>query len=255
MNGLGVRALRAGFVFLTRVPVGGFPYSEREWKWAAASFPAVGACVGLVMATAWLAAAPVDPVLGAFAAVGAGLLATGALHEDGLADTADALGGAHGDRARLFEILKDSRVGSYGALAIAFSIGVRVALLTLLDERAPGALVLSQALSRLPPLVLLAGLPYATPPNAARSGAVVRGGPLQAGVGLLLALGVLGGWALWTGAFWTAVEVLVGLALVTLAAGAYFRHRVGGVTGDLLGAVQQVSEWLVLIAVLRSAGA
>src|SRR5438045_786510 len=111
-----VRGLRAAIVFLTRVPAGGFPYREPEWRWAPAWFPLVGAGVGAVAGgVAWLAAGAGSLVAGALAVI-ASLLVTGAFHEDGLADTADALGGAY-DREKLFAILKDSRIGSFGGAA------------------------------------------------------------------------------------------------------------------------------------------
>src|SRR5438045_5632638 len=106
-----VRGLRAAIVFLTRVPAGGFPYREPEWRWAPAWFPLVGAGVGAVAGgVAWLAAGAGSLVAGALAVI-ASLLVTGALHEAGLAATADGPCGAYG-REQLFASVRDGRVGS-----------------------------------------------------------------------------------------------------------------------------------------------
>src|SRR5262245_51603355 len=123
-----LRTARAAVVFLTRIPLGGFPYSEAEWARAAAWFPLVGSLVGALAAGAWWVVRPAGDLVAAIVAVIVCLVITGALHEDGLADTADALGGAT-DRAKMFAILKDSRIGTFGAAALALSLLLRVALL------------------------------------------------------------------------------------------------------------------------------
>jgi adenosylcobinamide-GDP ribazoletransferase len=242
-----VRAVRAAVVFLTRVPLGGFPYREAEWRWAPAWFPLVGAAVGAVAAVvSWLARGA-GPFAAAALAVSAAMLVTGAFHEDGLADTADALGGAY-DREKLFVILKDSRIGSFGAAALVMSLVLRVALLAQLGPAAPLALVLSGALSRVPPVWLMAALPYVTSPEAARSRPVARGGPAQA----LWATGVAAAIAAGSHAFTlsgalAAAGVALGSALVC---GWRFQVRAGGITGDFLGATQQVAECALLLALV-----
>jgi adenosylcobinamide-GDP ribazoletransferase len=243
-----VRALRAAVVFLTRVPAGGFPYRDAEWRWAPAWFPVVGASVGAVAGgVAWLAAGAGPLVAGALAVI-ASLLVTGAFHEDGLADTADALGGAY-DRDRLFAILKDSRIGSFGGAALVMSLVLRVALLARLGPAAPLALILAGAASRVPPVWLMAALPYVSAGEAARSRPVTRGGPLQAVVATALAAGVVG-------AAHAALSPVAALAMmgVSLAAamlcGWRFHVRAGGITGDFLGATQQVAEAALLLALV-----
>ena len=249
-----LRGLRAACTFLTRVPVGGFPYSDAEWRWAAGWFPAVGLLIGCACAAVDVALMPAGPWPAAAASVIAGLLLTGAFHEDGLADTADALGGAY-TRERLLEILKDSRVGSFGAAALTMALLLRVACLAALGPAAPAAIVVVHACSRVPPLWLMRALPYVTHDAAARSRLVARPGDPQ----VLLATG--------TGALVLLAAVALGLlrgdqaiALTLVGVGAAivcgwrFAARTGGITGDFLGATQQVVEGLGLLALLWVAG-
>jgi len=247
-----VRAVRAAIVFLTRIPAGGFPYREAEWRWAPAWFPLVGAGVGaLAGGAAWLGAGA-GPLVAAALAVITVLLVTGAFHEDGLADTADALGGAY-ERDKLFAILKDSRIGSFGAAALTMALVLRVALLARLGEAAPLALVLVGAASRVPPVWLMAALPYVTAGEASRSRPVARGGPAQAVVATLVAALVLVAAHRALSPVAVLAMVAVNLA-VALLAGWRFHVRAGGITGDFLGATQQVCECALLLALVLSAG-
>ena len=113
-----LRGIRAAFVFMTRLPLGGFPYRAADWRWANAYFPLVGMVVGALASATWLLCAPLGTWPAALAAVTASVLVTGAFHEDGLADSADALGGGIDERERVLEILKDSRLGTYGTTAL-----------------------------------------------------------------------------------------------------------------------------------------
>ncbi|HWL86801.1 MAG TPA: adenosylcobinamide-GDP ribazoletransferase, partial [Polyangiaceae bacterium] len=135
-----IRGVRAAVTVLTRLPVGGFPYSDAEWRWSAAYFPLVGGALGVVLGGVWLLSVRAGFVVAAVIAVAASLLLTGAMHEDGLADTADALGGA-ADRERVLAILKDSRIGAFGSAALTVALLLRVALLARLGASAPIALV------------------------------------------------------------------------------------------------------------------
>jgi adenosylcobinamide-GDP ribazoletransferase len=241
-----LRGARAAVVFLTRLPAGGFPYAAAEWRWAAAWFPGVGALVGALAGAIFLLAQPVGPFVAAACAVAAGLLATGAFHEDGLADTADALGGAT-DRQRIFAILKDSRIGTYGAAALAMALLLRVGLLARLDAHAPLALVLAGACARTPPVWLMAALPYVTPAEAARSKPLIPGGRAQAIAATVLCAALLAAAAA-SGRIAAATVVVLAAVLVAVAAvaGWRFRARAGGITGDFLGATEQVAEVAVL---------
>jgi adenosylcobinamide-GDP ribazoletransferase len=240
-----LRGLRAAVVFLTRVPVGGFPYADAEWRWAAGWFPLVGAAVGaLAGGVAWLAGGAGPPVAAALAVI-TSLLLTGAFHEDGLADTADALGGAY-DRDKLFAILKDSRIGSFGAAALGMALLLRVLLLARLGARAPAALVLVGAVSRVAPVWLMAALPYVTG-GASRSRPVAQGGAPQALLATLLA--AVTGALLHLSSLPAVALTAVSLG-VALVCGWRFHVRAGGLTGDFLGATQQVSECALLLALV-----
>jgi len=145
------RAARAAAVFLTRVPVGGFPFSPEEWRWASAFFPLVGAALGAIVGGLFRALQPLGETSAACFAIGASLLLTGAFHEDGLADTSDALGGAT-DREKIFVILKDSRIGTFGACALIVSLVGRVSLLARTGVEGCAALVLAGAIARAAPV-------------------------------------------------------------------------------------------------------
>lgn len=250
-----LRGVRAAATFLTRVPVGGFPYRDDDWRWASAHFPLIGLAVGAIGALACWLALPVSPLVAGGLAVAVTVLVTGGFHEDGLADSADALGGGF-DRVRVLQILKDSRIGAFGGLAITLSILLRVALLAALAGRAPVALVVAHALSRVPPIWLMVHLPYATDDAAAKSRLISRAGPAQA----LVATGwglAAGGAAVGLGGV-AAAPVALAIAVcvgVTLIAGWRFTARVGGVTGDFLGATQQLCELAILFALATGAGA
>jgi adenosylcobinamide-GDP ribazoletransferase len=168
-----IRGARAATIFLTRIPVGGFPYGSDDWRWAPAYFPLVGLGLGAIMALLSWCLQPVGPWVSAAVVVSIGMLLTGAFHEDGLADTADALGGAF-NREKLFLILKDSRIGSFGAAALIMVLFLRVALLARLGFQAPIALLLTQSFARTPPVWLMTMLPYVTQDEEAKSRRVAR---------------------------------------------------------------------------------
>jgi adenosylcobinamide-GDP ribazoletransferase len=248
-----LRGVRAAFTFLTRIPVGGFPYADADWRWSSAHFPLVGAVVGAIMAATWWLAAPLGVGPACVLALIASLVVTGGFHEDGLADTADALGGGY-DRAKVLAILKDSRIGAFGGLAIASTLLLRAALLLELGALAPAALVATQAASRMPPIWLMAVLPYATADAESKSRQINRAGVAQALVA--------SGWTVAIGGALVVAGVLPALAaLAALAAavpvaaflGWRFWRRVGGVTGDFLGATQQVVEAAMLAALVALA--
>jgi adenosylcobinamide-GDP ribazoletransferase len=247
--GASLRGARAAVTFLTRIPIGGFPYEEGEWRWAAAWFPVVGAVIGGSAAIIWTLAQPLGVMTAAVVCVGWTISLTGALHEDGLADTADALGGAS-SRARLFEILKDSRIGTFGAAALMMSVLLRVALLASLADLTSVTLVLTHCLARTAPVLLLASLDYVTPEARAKGRSfsrVTRGQALlAASSAVAIALGLTATTALPIRAVTAAFGVV---GLVTISCGAVFRRRVGGVTGDFLGAAEQIAECAVLIAI------
>lgn len=240
----------AAVVFLTRVPLPWHvPDADTRLARAAPWFPLVGAVVGGLGALGWWAgAALASPLVGAVAAVAVTIVATGALHEDGLADTFDGLGGSPG-RERALAIMRDSRLGSYGALALVLVVLGRVAALTSLGAQAPLALVGGHALARLASLPLIRWLPYA------RAGEGGSGTPFPAGVGtaglaaaaVFTALLTLLLWGAGAIAAWLAAAAVLGLAA------AWFRRRLGGITGDTLGAAIQLVELTAYLALLAGA--
>jgi cobalamin 5'-phosphate synthase/cobalamin synthase len=241
------RAAAAAIAFLTRVPVGRWiALDGSDVARGAALFPVVGAGVG---ALGGLVAAGLEGPLPALVAgaVGIGVVAlvTGAFHLDALADTADALGGA--DRTQALAIMRDSRIGSFGATALAVVLLVETATLGGLAAGgdAVAAFAVAGALSRAvsPPLARL--LSYARAdegPGSVLSGRVSEGGAAVAAVlGAGIAIAVLG----WDGAIALGAVVVVGLI-----AGLGCRVWLGGVTGDTLGAATQIAETVVLVVVL-----
>lgn len=240
-----VRDLRVCVLFLTRIPVGRIGGLEAsnlaESAWA---FPLVGLIVGAIAGGALygLAGTDASPVVCALAALAIQAIVTGALHEDGLADVADGLGGS--DRDRTLEIMRDSRIGAYGVLALVFSVALRAAMIAGIPGPGYACVVMIAAamLSRaVLPAVMLA-LPHARPDGLSQA----AGQPSLQGAAIAAGIGVL--------ALFTLLPLSVALAAVALAlifAGAviYWAHRkLGGQTGDVLGAVQQVVEIAVLAA-------
>ncbi len=244
---VGVDLLLA-FGFLTRLPVPARAWSGGTGRLARAvwAFPLVGLAVGLLGGGVWLAAdlAGLPALLCAAIAVLATVMATGGLHEDGLADVADGTGGATPERR--LEIMRDSRLGSYGALAILFAVLLRIIVYGGLGDAATAVALfvgaeafsrglLPQAMLRLPParadgLGRGAGKPREGPANAA----VLLGGAIA-----LIALGPLAG---------IAAMAAGGLAAWVVAAWA--KRRLGGQTGDVLGAMQLCGSVCFLIGAL-----
>jgi len=181
--------------------------------------------------------------LAATLGVAAAVLFTGALHEDGLADTADGIGSGR-DRERSLEILRDSRIGTYGVLALIVAMLVRVAALVPLLEAGPlgsalPAFVLAAALGRAAGPLFTAALP----PARADGVGAAAGRPDTAGVAVGLALPLLAGLAL--GA-WPALPLAL-LPLVWL--GWLARRRLGGITGDVIGCAMLLTECTAVAAI------
>ena len=233
--------------FLSRVPMPGWAgWAEGRMVQASRYFGVAGALIGLVGGVIWWLAGLVLPAVAAAGlALAAMMLLTGALHEDGLADCADGLGGGKtGDEA--LEIMRDSRVGSYGVLALVFSVGLRwAALAALAPVWGVLALAIAGGIGRamMVPATALAG--YARREGLGGSLAGGAGGvEVAAALGTALVLGLVGGWA-----------GMLALVLAMAASGGflfYMTRRVGGYTGDGLGAMAQLGE---IAAMLVLAGA
>ena len=207
-------------------------------------FPLVGALLGLTVSLAGLGFLSLAPGWAAGAAalvLVLEMVLTGALHTDGLGDTADSLGAGR-DRQRALAIMKDSRQGSFGVVAIVLALLLKWLVYSRLLALAGGWILITVAFvaSRQATAHLAASQPYARPEGG--TGAAVTGGGSWPGmtVGWLLALAIcaLAGWA--------GVAGLALSAAVVLVFGRWCRVRYGGVTGDLLGAHSEVSMIVVL---------
>ncbi len=230
--------------FLTRLPVAGLAAAETGLPARSTrAFPVIGIIVGVAgwVMLAIAAALGLPATIGALLAVATTALATGALHEDGLADTADGLGGGN-DRAGKLAIMRDSRSGAYGVLALVFSVALRAAALAALTTpRAGAALIAAHAVSR-------AGMPvimrWLEPARSDGLGASV-GQPDDAAIGWCLGIGIV--------IALVCLGFLPGLAgLIVAAAGigtlaTLARRQIGGYTGDVLGAAQQIGEIAMLL--------
>ncbi len=244
-----MRALAASVAFLTLVPVGRrVALGLGDVAAGAPFFPIVGGAVGLICgAAADGLAGPLPAFVAGGLAVGAAALLTGAMHFDGLADTADALGG--GSRERSLEIMRDHAVGAYGTVAIV--------VVCLVDAAALGALAGDGNATLVALGAAAAGraalLPQAAVLRYARAGdgqGRVLDGLGTAGV----ALGVVLGVALAIPAGGAGLAGLGGAAAVALLLGAFYRRWLDGVTGDLLGATAKLAETAFLVAALVALG-
>ena len=237
------RTFASAVQFLTRLPVPDTSdYSLQRLAAAVRYFPLVGALIGgLCAAVFWLAQLGFPIPVAIVFALATGVAVTGAFHEDGLADTIDGIGAAASDRKRALEIMRDSRLGTYGTIALVAALALKFAALAALPALGICvALVAGHGLSRLSSVL------------AMQTGSYVR----EDGAGTPVA-GPLGGFAwfmvLLTGLLLTAgLASLLSPAAALLALGGaaaghvamrlYYEPRLNGYTGDTLGAVQQASE-------------
>jgi len=236
-----VSGLLDAVTFLTRVPIGAKRRHDADVGGAVPWFPVVGAIVGLVVAAAYAGAARFVPALiAATLAVATGVLITGALHEDGFGDVADAFGGG-ASREDALRILKDPRLGTFGVLAVVVSVLVRVAAIAALTGRV--ALVVVPAVHALA--------------RAAAVGAMAIFEPVESGLGAVYtrsaslrraSIGVVAGAAIASALLrvWVAPAVAIGF-VVCIAMGAFAKRKIGGINGDVLGAIEQLAEMALLI--------
>ncbi|MBW8718670.1 adenosylcobinamide-GDP ribazoletransferase [Variovorax paradoxus] len=257
----GVRHYLLALQFFTRVPVTGrlaewIGFSPQMLRASAAHFPGVGWLVGGVGAAVFvLALRGLPGVAGALAAallsMAATVLLTGAFHEDGLADVADGLGGS-ADRSRALEIMKDSRIGAFGAIALVLALGLKAALLASMAgqgaQAVAGAIVGAHVLSRLAPLFLIRWLPYVGDSGASKAKPLadaIGGGALLVGVLWSVPAALL---MLATQGPARTIAMAVACALAALVMARMFRRRLQGFTGDGLGATQQLCELAIYLA-------
>ena len=252
-----VRLFFVALQFFTRLPIPAWVGFEPHWlHHASRYFPLVGIVVAAISAAVYAIAAFVLPAsVAAVLATCAGVYATGAFHEDGFADVCDGFGGALTPE-RVLEIMKDSRVGAYGAIGIALLLGLKCVLLAeLAPASAVAALFVAHPLSRLAACALIWRLDYVRTidPKAKPLAQHMSGAELAIGAACaLLAVLPIGvcGYLSWTSML--AGALLGGVAAAWLAW--KFVRRIGGYTGDCLGAVQQASEVAIYLGVLAIAG-
>ena len=232
-------------MFLTRLPVRG---PRVALAGAVVAFPLVGILVGAMGGGAfWLAAlAGLPPLASALIALAATVILTGALHEDGLADAADGLAGHTAEDS--IRIMRDSRTGGYGVLAMVFSVGLRAAALAAIAD--PLAVVMAMvavgAISRAAMPAVMLALPRATSTGLGAAAGKPAAADTLFGIAVaaLLALALLGPAG--------ALAILAAATVATLVIAALARRRLGGYTGDILGAVQQLAEIAALLALVAA---
>jgi adenosylcobinamide-GDP ribazoletransferase len=235
--------------FFTRLPIPRWVGFDADWqRHAIRYFPATGLPVAAASVGAYALAAQLWPqIVAVLLATAAGILVTGAMHEDGLADACDGFG-AGGGAQRILAIMRDSHAGVFGIVGLVLMLALKCAALSALPGRqTAAALLLAHPLSRLACLPLIRALPYVRTEGKARALAqqISRGECL---IGVLTVLPVLllvgaAGWLPWSG-------LLFGIGLAVLGVwwlARLFVRGIGGYTGDCLGAVQQVSETMLYL--------
>ncbi len=239
--------------FFSVLPIPGTDFSDDETKLneAVLAFSLAGLILAIPPAIIWyLASGLVSPFLSAALAIALGAAITGCLHEDGLADCFDGLGGAW-DRERALEIMRDSAIGTYGAAALFFSFTFRILALTSLSPwKGAMALLMAYCIGRGALVIAIHTAQYARPSGLAtnvREGTDSNGFYRTLGItlGLSLVIAVAGGG--FSGLLTSFLALFAGLA-AAWAMLQWLISRIGGYTGDGLGAMEQVAEISVLIA-------
>jgi adenosylcobinamide-GDP ribazoletransferase len=208
---------------------------------AAAFFPIAGLIISLPIALVWFVSSSYLPAtIAAGLAIGLSLLITGGLHEDGFADCADGLG-ATPNRERALEIMRDSRIGTYGSLALILSIGLRWAALASLGPLSGVfAIIICNVGARSAMTIAMQFSNYARPEGLGKQANTIRQSDFIAAIIIASLIAILCGW------FWG----FIALSLAYIAAWLFLKrleHRLGGYTGDGLGAMEQIAEITILI--------
>lgn len=248
-----MKSLLAAIAFLTRIPVGKVAaFDAADVAHSAGWFPLIGVLLGTVYSlAAALLRKCLPPEVVAVLLVILDALATGALHYDGLADTADGFGGGR-SREDILRIMRDHAIGSYGGLALASLVALKVTAYAALLKQSNWivALIVTPALGRWSILLLTATLPYARPSASVIESMGKRsllGGTatvLVAMIAAMIATMIAATSATTSGRAWIAMAVV---AAVTAAFGLYCRRRIAGITGDTLGANLQLCESAALL--------
>jgi adenosylcobinamide-GDP ribazoletransferase len=237
---MSIRSMRAAMAFLTVIPVATREGESGE-RLGRAYFPAVGALLGLLAGAGFaLVSAVTSPLVAAVGATAVMGVLTGALHLDGLADAADGLFGA-GDLARRLEVMRDSRVGSFGLVAVVLVlVGDVAALASMSPARAIVALVVAGALSRWALLLVIETVPYVR-----QAGLGVAAGGQHRAFDLVLGSAITTIVCLLD---WNRAAAAAAVAvLIAAVVGSIARRRIGGATGDVFGATAELSQLGVLV--------
>lgn len=252
-----MRLFLVALQFLTRLPVRLHRFEPAWLNDCVRHFPLVGALVGSVGAGVLVAGAQWWPAwVAALLALAATVALTGGFHEDGLADTFDALGGVV-PREKALAIMKDSRIGSYGALALGLSLLLRAALLAVLATRplagAVAALLASHAWARAAAVGVMVSLPYGGDAEHAKAKPLALAvAPRNLAIALSWCLALAGALAAWGVAWQRLAVAALAVLLVAVVMRQWLRRRLGGYTGDGLGATEQLAEIAVLLAFTAS---
>jgi adenosylcobinamide-GDP ribazoletransferase len=238
----GLTPFLAALAYFSRIPIPrSIQLDAADLQRGLAYFPWVGLLVGLIQGvTVWLGQAYLPSSVLTLLILILGILLTGALHEDGFADYADGRGGSLGDRERMLTIMKDSRVGTYGVLALIVSVGLRWTLLDNLPARdLMIALITSQTLSRFAALSIIWRLPNVRGATQSKSSFTISH-PRLIWPWLALTVGLIAHEPLTIG----GLVILIGLVHSYWVR--HLNQALGGYTGDCLGAVQQTADMAIL---------
>ena len=245
-----ILAIVAAIRLLTRVPVPSrIPTTRADMRRSLRYLPLVGAMIAIAAIFLSIIVGGFLPrSVYVFILIAITILLTGALHEDGLADTADGIGGGH-TRERALEIMRDSRIGTYGVIALVLVIGTKAATLSALPDAGVGMLIIAAyTVSRASMVVAMWRV---RPARADGLGAIFGDGPgigsvlvalATSGIPLIYLANVLG----WQ----TAVAAVGGAGIGHVAARLFYQPKLGGYTGDTLGSVQQLTELAMYLAVV-----
>lgn len=238
--------------FLTRLPMPVLKQYQPDWLHQSSRyFPLVGLCLGvLIGAVFYLSSLCFNGWVAAFLSTALGVYITGAFHEDGFADICDGLGGGY-TKERSLEIMKDSRLGAFGVLGMLLIVGLKISLLaSFAPLQGMFALIAAHALSRLASISLIGLLPYGGDIEHAKAKPMAQqlSGQQWLISAVIISPVLLLAWLQW-GLFGLA-EVLLLASMATLFMYHKLKKRLGGYTGDGLGATQQLSEVAIYLAIL-----
>jgi adenosylcobinamide-GDP ribazoletransferase len=247
---------KTALMFFTRIPVNLPDFQERDLNYSVQYFPLVGALVGAIGALVfWLASLALPGALSVLLSMGATIYLTGAFHEDGLADAADGLGGGW-SKEQVLTIMQDSRIGSYGTVALLLVLLSKFQALSDIGVLAlallPMVLVAGHALSRFAAVLVINSQPYVRAEGKSKplATSISRGQLYVAALFGLLPLFLLAGYL----AHWRVLLSLLPVMVIWWWFSRLLKRRLGGYTGDCLGAMQQITELAFYVGVLVCLG-